>query len=99
MNLKERQISLSQKKRKCRHSLHKPVTLAAALLLFLELHELQLAERLKDVLEIVLRDGEVDVANVETVERNAVGLSSSTLRSASLTVLLCFGELGNDRNS
>jgi hypothetical protein len=44
-------------------------------------------------------DGEVDVADVEAVEWNAVRLRSCTFGGASLTILLCFSELCNDWNA
>ena len=79
--------------------LHEAIALAAALLFLLELHELELTKRLEDILEVVFGDGEVDVADVETVEWDAVGLSSCRLGGACLTVLLCFRELCDDWNA
>lgn len=79
-----------------RHLLYKPVALAPThVLLLLKLHKLQLAERLEHVLEVVLRDGEVDVANVEAVERHTVRLGGAAL-GAGLTVLLGLGGLDDD---
>jgi len=69
------------------------------LLFFLQLHEFELAEGLEDVPEVVLGDGEVDVADVETVEWYSIGLGGGAFGVAGLAVLLCFSELGNDRNA
>lgn len=69
------------------------------MLLLLELNELQLTERLEDVLKILFVDREMDVADVETVEWNAVRLSGVALGVAGLAVFLCFSELRNDRDA
>lgn len=79
--------------------LYEAIALAAALLLLLQLHKLQLAESFEDVPKIILSNREVNVTDVKTVERNAVGLSGVTLGVAGLTILLCFSELCNDRNA
>ena len=76
--------------------LHEPVALAATLFFLLQLYKLKLAERFEDVLEVIFVDGEVDVADVETVEWDAVGLRGGAFGGASLTVFLCLGELCDD---
>jgi hypothetical protein len=41
----------------------------------------------------------VNIAHVETMERNRVGVASRSLWVTSLAVLLCFSKLGNDGNA
>jgi hypothetical protein len=51
-------------------------------------------------LKIGLGDTEVDVANIEAVEGGAVSTrSGTTLRWSSSAILLCLGELGDDRDT
>lgn len=79
--------------------LNETIALRATLILLLQLDELQLSEWLENVLEVILGDGEVDVADVEAVERNTVRLGGTTLAGLGDTILFCFSELGNDRNA
>ena len=82
--------------------LNETISLGSARIHLIALEDdlLKLTERLEDLLEILLGDTEVYVANVETVERGAVGTGgSTTLRGTSSTVLLCFSKLGNDGNT
>lgn len=82
--------------------LNETISLGSARIHLIALEDdlLKLTERLEDLLEILLGDTEVYVANVETVERGAVGTGgSTTLRGTSSTVLLCFSKLGNDGNA
>jgi hypothetical protein len=79
--------------------LDEAVAAAAALLLFLELDEFQFAKRLEDFIQVVLSDGEMDVADIETMEGNTGLLLSSTLGGARLPVLFGFRVLGNDWNA
>ena len=79
--------------------LYKPVAAAAAIVVLLELDELEFAKRFEHVLEILLGDTKVDVSHVETVEGNRVGIGVAALGVANLTVLLRFGELHYDRDT
>lgn len=80
--------------------LYETVALGTALrLFFLQLHEFKVAEWLKDLLDVVFGDREVDVANVEAVERDAVGLGCGTFGVAGLAILFCFSELDDDGNA
>lgn len=79
--------------------LYESVTTAPTVVVLLELDELELAEWLEDILQILLGNAEVDVSHVETVERNRVGVVSSGLRGAHLAVLLSLGKLDDDRNT
>jgi hypothetical protein len=94
------------------HVLHETVTLGAAGALWLaglriplQSHLLELSERLKDGGEILFCHAEVDVTNVEAVERSGaaigtIALVSSRSRSrAGCSVLLCLGVLSDDRNT
>ena len=86
------------------HSLYEAIALRASGVLFVALkgNLLQLSIWNEDFLEIVLGDAEVDVADVETVERSTISSASSTTFSGSSTrgaVFLCFGKLRNDRNA
>jgi hypothetical protein len=62
---------------------------------------LQRTVREENLLKIRLGDAEVDVSNIETMERSAIASScwSTFAGGAGSTVLLCFSELGNNRNS
>lgn len=82
-----------------RNILHKAVSLRASLLLLLQLAELELTKRLEDILEVLFRNREVDVADVEAVERDAVREGGDAFGVTGLAVLFCFGELGDDRNA
>lgn len=79
--------------------LDKAIAAAAAILVLLELDKLELTKRLKNRLQILLGDVEVDVAHVETVEGDGVGMGSRRFRVASLAVLLGLCHLNDDRNS
>ena len=41
----------------------------------------------------------MDVTNVESVERNTVGVAAGSLWVPGLSILLCFGKLGDDRDT
>lgn len=79
--------------------LHEAITTATPLLILLELHKLELAKRLEHGLQVVLRHVEVDIADVEAVEGDRVGVAAGTLRGAHLAVLLGLGELDDDRDT
>jgi hypothetical protein len=85
----------------CRdYLLHEAVAPAATGVILLELDEFELAERLEHSLEVVLCDGEMNVAHIEAVKRNTVGLGRIALVGVTrLTVLLGLGELSNDWNA
>lgn len=75
--------------------LHKAIAAATPLVVLLELHKLELAEGLEYRLQVLLGNVEVDVANVETVEGDRIGVTA-TLSCAYLAVLLGLGELYDD---
>ncbi len=77
------------------HVLDKAIASTATVVILLELHKLQLTKGLKDVLEIRLCDAEMDVAHVQPVEGDRVGVAGG-FRVADLAVLLSFGGLDND---
>lgn len=80
--------------------LHETIAFAASLLFLLQLYELELAKRLKDIGEIFFCDREVNVANIQTVEWDARILRvSTTFGVACLTILFCLCELDDDRNA
>ena len=82
------------------HSLNKPIASAAASLVLLQLNKFELAKRFEDVLQVTLGDAEMDIANVQTVERNGAGVvMGRAFASSSLTILLGLRQLGNDRNA
>lgn len=56
--------------------LYKPVSTAAAIVVLLELDEFQFAEGLENVLQVLLCDAEVDVADIQAVEGNGVGMGA-----------------------
>lgn len=78
------------------HILDKPVASAPTAIILLQLHKLELAKRLKDVLKVRLCDAEMDVAHVEPVERDGVGMVAGRLSVADLAILLRLGGLHND---
>lgn len=79
--------------------LNKPIASASAVVVLLELDEFELAKGLENILEILLGDTEMDVANVETVERNGIGVGARAVCSAYLAILLSLGKLDDDRNT
>lgn len=79
--------------------LDEAIALAATLILLLQLHELEVTEWLEDAGEIVLSDREMDVTDVEAMERDAVGLGGRALGVTSKAILLCFGVLRDDRDA
>ena len=77
--------------------LDKPITTrTASCLLLLNLYEFEIAKRAKDTAKVILSHREVDVTNVEAVERSAVGWSLPASRITRLAVLLRFGLLHDD---
>jgi hypothetical protein len=76
--------------------LNKAISSTPSTVLLLKLYKLQFAERFKDVREIRFRDAKMDVANVESVERNLVGRVGLGRIYTCLSVLLCFRELCDD---
>ena len=79
--------------------LDKSVATGATSVVFLQLHIFELAEGLKDGLQVLLGDVEVNIADVEAVEGRRTGLAPSRFRIAGESVLLSFGELDDDRNT
>lgn len=56
-------------------SLNKPIATTASIVVFLELNELQFSKWLKYSLQILLRDIEMNVANIEAMEGNGIGVT------------------------
>lgn len=79
--------------------LHESIATAASCVVLLELNELEFAEWLEDILKILLSDAEVNIANVQTVERDRVGVATGAARLADLSILLSFGKLDDNRNT
>ena len=79
--------------------LHKPIASASPTLFLLQLNKFELAERFKDILQILLGDTEMDVAHVETMERYRAVVAARCFRVSGLPIFLCFGELCNDWNA
>jgi hypothetical protein len=79
--------------------LYKSVPAAAAVVVFLKLNKFKLAERLEDILEILFRDAEVDVANIQTVEGDRIGVGAGAVCGSDLSILLSLGKLDNDRDT
>lgn len=80
--------------------LDKAVASAAAVLLLLELDELELAKRLKDSLQILLSDVVVNVSDIEAVEGDRVGVRAAiAFLGANLAVLFGLGDLNDDRDT
>ena len=77
----------------------KPISTTATVVVFLQLHKFELAERFKYVLQVLLRDTKVNVSYIEAVEGDGVGVGTRALGVADLAVLLSFGKLDNDRNT
>jgi hypothetical protein len=63
------------------------------------LNEFKLAERLKDSLQVLLGDVEVNVADIKTVKRDRIGVRSRSFRISGLPVFLGFCDLYDDRNT
>jgi hypothetical protein len=55
--------------------LDKTVASAATAVVLLELHEFELTKGLKNVLEVCFRDTKMDVADIEPMERDRVGVT------------------------
>lgn len=78
------------------NSLYKAVPTAAATVVLLKLNKLKLSKRLKDGLKVLLIDVEVNVTNIQPVERDGVWMWAGCFGVASLTILLGFCNLDND---
>lgn len=78
--------------------LYKSIATAAPGIVFLKLDELEFAERLEDVLQVLFSDAEVDISDVEAVEGNRVAVARA-IGAADLAVLLSFRELDDNRNT
>jgi hypothetical protein len=79
--------------------LNKSVATAATGIVLLKLDKLEIAKGLKYSLKIVLSDVEMNVSNVEAMERNRVGVSATRLGVPGLAVLLRLSDLNNDGNA
>lgn len=82
----------------CVAELNKSVPATSTVLVLLQLDKLKLAKRLKNSLQVLLRHVEVDVADVEPMEGDGVGVSAG-FGVAGLSVLFGFCQLNNDRNT
>lgn len=65
------------------------------MLLLLELNKLELSKGLKHEAKVLFRNRKVDIADVETMKGDSVGLRGTAVGVADLTVLLRFG-MGDD---
>jgi hypothetical protein len=82
------------------HLLNETVALGSARVHLVALQDdlLKLTVRLEDLLKILLRDTEVNVSDIETMEGSAVGArGGATFGWSSCAVLLSLSELGDDR--
>jgi hypothetical protein len=79
--------------------LDKSITSTATLILLLELHKFKLTEWFEDILEITLSNAEMDISNVEPMKRNRVMIATGGFRITGQTILLSFGQLGDDWDS
>ena len=85
--------------RKTRYDLlYKSIPTTPSVIVLLKLDKLELAEGLEHVLQVLFRDAEVNVAYIQPVEGNRVGVARAVSR-AYLAVLLGLGELDNDRDT
>lgn len=88
------------KERDCQvYLLHESIATAASRIVLLKLDKLEFAEWLEDILKILLSDAEVNIANVQTVERDRVGVTAGAAGLADLSILLSLGELHDNRNT
>ena len=79
--------------------LNEAVTSASALLLFLQLHELQFTKWLEDILQVALGDTEMDVSYIKSVKWNRIRVAAGRFGVSSLTILFRFGKLSDDRDA
>lgn len=79
--------------------LNEAIAFAATSILLLQLDKLQLTKGREDLLKVFLGDREMNVSNVESVERYAVRLGWGAVSDTSLSVLLGFSQLNDDRNT
>jgi hypothetical protein len=76
--------------------LHETISTAATIVIFLQLNEFELPERLKDVLQVLFSDAEMNVAYVKTVEWDRIAVRSGSISRLDLAILLSLGKLDND---
>lgn len=80
--------------------LDKAIASAASALIFLELNEIEFAKRLKNILEIGFVDAEVNVSDIQPMERNRIMVSPNiSIRVASLSIFLSLSQLGDNGDS
>jgi hypothetical protein len=79
--------------------LYESIAATASVVVFLELNEFKLTKRLENVLKILLGDAEVDVSNIQPVERDRVGVGAGAVCSSDLSILLSLCKLDDDRNT
>jgi hypothetical protein len=60
------------------------------------LNELELAERLEDILKVAFSNTEMNVADVETMEGNGIVVPTNGFRVSCLSILFCFSKLRDD---
>lgn len=85
--------------RRGRYLLDETVTTAAAAVILLQLDKLELTKWLEDVLQILLCNAEVDIANIQPVKGDRGRMLARGLRVADLAVLLSLSKLDNDGNT
>lgn len=79
--------------------LNKSIASATSSFIFLKLNKFKFAKRLENILEIGFSDTEMNITNIQPVKRRRGRLPSAGFGIASLSILLRFGQLGNNRNS
>ena len=76
--------------------LDETISLAATLLFLLQLAEFERAKRLENSAKVLLCDREVNVSDVEAMERHAIGLSGGWLGVLRLAILFGVGGCCDD---
>lgn len=76
--------------------LYKPVATTSTLLFFLQLDELEFAKWLENILQIALSDAEMDVAYIQPMKRNLMGVAVCGFWVTSLAILFRLRKLSNN---
>ena len=79
--------------------LDKAIATASVGIVLLKLDKLELSERFENSLQILFGDIKMNVSDVQTMERNMVGVRATRFGVAGLAVLFSFGELNNYGNT
>ena len=69
------------------------------MIVLLELDIFKFTKWFENGLQVLLSDVEVDVADIEAVKRDGIGVATRRFGVASLSILLSLCELHNDRNT